>query len=70
MRHVNIIERLNETYSYATIDQQTGEVPLRLTVWCSGGQFRTNRISPQTNRERTGERHGYRPGNRAKRRLG
>ena len=42
----------------------------RLTVWCWGGQFRTNRISPQTNRERTGERHGYRPGNRAKRRLG
>jgi hypothetical protein len=31
MRHVKIIERPNETYPFAAIDQQTGEIPLRLT---------------------------------------
>jgi hypothetical protein len=31
MRRVRIVEKLNETYSYAAVDQQTGEVPLRLS---------------------------------------
>jgi hypothetical protein len=31
MRHVKIIERPNKTYPFAAIDQQTGEIPLRLT---------------------------------------
>jgi len=31
MRHVKIVERPNETYPFAAIDQQTGEIPLRLT---------------------------------------
>jgi hypothetical protein len=31
MRRVKIIERPNETYTFAAIDQQTGEIPLQLT---------------------------------------
>ena len=31
MRRVKIIERPRETYSYAAVDQQTGEIPLRLS---------------------------------------
>jgi hypothetical protein len=31
MRRVHIVEKLNETYSYTAVDQQTGEVPLRLS---------------------------------------
>src|SRR6478609_9353019 len=31
MRRVQIVEKLNEAYSYAAVDQQTGEVPLRLS---------------------------------------
>jgi len=30
MRHIKIVERLGETYSYAAVDQKTGEIPLRL----------------------------------------
>jgi hypothetical protein len=30
MRVIRIIERPNETYAFAAVDQQTGEVPLRL----------------------------------------
>jgi hypothetical protein len=30
MRRIKIVENANETYSFAAIDQQTGEVPLRL----------------------------------------
>ena len=30
MRRVRIVEKPNETYSYAAVDKQTGEVPLRL----------------------------------------
>jgi hypothetical protein len=29
MRRVKIVEKPNETYSYAAVDQQTGEVLLR-----------------------------------------
>ena len=31
MRRVLIVEKPNETYSYAAVDQQTGEVLLRLS---------------------------------------
>jgi hypothetical protein len=31
MRRVKIIERAGEIYPYAAVDQQTGEVPLRLS---------------------------------------
>src|SRR5437763_12131279 len=31
MRRVPIVEKPNETYSYAAVDQQTGDVPLRLS---------------------------------------
>jgi hypothetical protein len=31
MRRVQIVEKPNETYSYIAVDQQTGEVPLRLS---------------------------------------
>jgi len=30
MRHIKIVERLGETYSYVAVDQRTGEIPLRL----------------------------------------
>jgi hypothetical protein len=30
MRRVRIIERAGETYTYAALDQETGEVPLQL----------------------------------------
>jgi hypothetical protein len=31
MRHIKIVERRGETYSYAAVDQKTGEIPLRLS---------------------------------------
>ena len=31
MRCVKIVEKLGETYSYAAVDQRTGETPLRLS---------------------------------------
>jgi hypothetical protein len=31
MRRVKVIEQPNETYPFAVIDQQTGEIPLRLS---------------------------------------
>jgi hypothetical protein len=31
MRHVKIVERAGETYSYAAVDLQTGDVLLRLS---------------------------------------
>ena len=30
MRRVRIIERAGETYTYAAVDRETGEVPLQL----------------------------------------
>jgi hypothetical protein len=30
MRHISIVERLGDIYSFAAVDQATGEIPLKL----------------------------------------
>jgi hypothetical protein len=70
MRRVQIVEKLNETYSYAAVDQQTGEVPLRLSDrhalvalchrlgWAIEEKSRsTRKTKPADLRQRTGECH-------------
>lgn len=83
MRCVKIVEHPNETYSFAAIDQATGEVPLRLAdrtalvVLCGplaiqdDTQAASLRLSSDLPPQRMGERHrGRRSGKPARRRLG
>jgi hypothetical protein len=68
MRRVQIVEKPNETYSYAAVDQQTGEVPLRLSdrhalvALCQrlgwAVEEKSKPARETTPRQRTGERHG------------
>jgi hypothetical protein len=82
MRRVRIVEKLNETYSYAAVDQQTGEVPLRLSDrdalvalcqrlgWAVEEKSKSAReTKPADLRQRTGERHRIHRG-RARPRVG
>jgi len=69
MRRVQIVEKPNETYSYAAVDQQTGEVPLRLSDrhalvalcqrlgWAVEEKSKSARETRP--RQRTGQRHGH-----------
>jgi hypothetical protein len=85
MRCVKIVEHPNETYSFAAIDQATGEVPLRLAdrtalvVLCGrlgwaihdDTQAASLRHSADLPPQRMSERHrGRRSGKQARRRLG
>jgi hypothetical protein len=84
MRRVKIIERPNETYTFAAIDQQTGEIPLQLTergdlvALCDrlGWVVQEDSQSAGAARaadlpQRIGERHrARRPGNRVRHRQG
>jgi hypothetical protein len=84
MRHVKIIESPNETYPFAAIDQQTGEIPLRLTerddlvALCDrlGWVVQEDSQSAGAARaadlpQRIGERYrARRPGNRVRHRQG
>jgi hypothetical protein len=84
MRHVKIIERPNETYPFAAIDQQTGEIPLRLAergdlvALCDRLGWVVQEDSQPAGAprsadlsQRIGERHrAHRPGNPVRHRLG
>ena len=79
MRHVKIIERPNETYPFAAIDQQTGEIPLRLAergdlvALCDRLGWVVQEGAPRSAdlSQRIGERHrAHRPGNPVRHRLG
>jgi hypothetical protein len=84
MRCVKIVERPNETYPFAAIDQATGEVPLRLTdraalvALCGrlGWAVQNDSQPAGTPRsadllQRAGERHrAHRPHNPVRHRLG
>ena len=83
MRRVRIIERPGEIYLYAALDQQTGEIPLRLSEraalvalcrrlgWAVDEDSPANKSRSADLRQRLGERHrAHRAGDRTKRRLG
>ena len=83
MRRIKIIERPGETYSYAAVDRQTGEIPLRLTEraalvalchrlgWAVDEELPAKEPRSADLLQRPGERHRtHRAGNRARRRLG
>jgi hypothetical protein len=84
MRRVKIIERPNETYTFAAIDQQTGEIPLQLTergdlvALCGRLGWVVQEDSQSAGAARTadlpqriGERHrARRPGDRVRHRQG
>ena len=67
MRCVRIIERPGETYTYAAVDRETGEVPLQLAdraalvalcerlEWAVHEEKRAD--EPRDEGQRTGERH-------------
>lgn len=67
MRRVRIIERTGETYIYAAVDRDTGEVPLQLTDraalvalcgrlgWAIHDEKRAD--EPRDERQRTGQHH-------------
>jgi hypothetical protein len=71
MRRIKIIERPSETYSYAAVDRDTGEVPLQLADraalvalcerlgWAVQEEKRADK--PRDERQRTGERHRSHP---------
>lgn len=71
MRRVRIIERAGETYTYAAVDRETGEVPLQLADraalvalcerlgWVIHEEKRAG--GPRDERQRTGERHRSHP---------
>jgi hypothetical protein len=83
MRRTKIIEIPSETYSYAAVDRQTGEIPLRLPEraalvelchrlgWAVDGESPVNEPRSVDLVQRRGERHRtHRAGNRPRRRLG
>ena len=67
MRRVRIVERPGETYTYAAVDRETGEVPLQLADraalialcerlgWAVHEETRTDK--PREERQRIGELH-------------
>jgi len=71
MRRVRIVERAGETYAYAAVDRETGEVPLQLVDraalvalcerlgWAVHEEKRSG--PPRDARQRTDERHRMRP---------
>ena len=71
MRRVRIIERAGETYTYAAVDRETGEVPLQLADraalvalcerlgWVIHEEKRAG--GPRDERQPTGERHRTHP---------
>ena len=71
MRRVRIIERAGETYTYAAVDRETGEVPLQLADraalvalcerlgWAVHEEKRAG--GPRDARQRTNERHRTHP---------
>ena len=82
MRRVKVIEQPNETYPFAVIDQQTGEIPLRLSDradlvalcnrlgWVIQDDLQSaGALQPADLPQRIGERpRARRPGNRARHR--
>ena len=70
MRRVRIIERAGETYTYAAVDRETGEVPLQLAdrtalvALCERlgwAVHEKKRAGPRDARQRTNERHRSHP---------
>ena len=69
MRRVRIVERPGETYTYAAVDRETGEVPLQLADraalialcerlgWAVHEEMRADK--PREERQRIGERRQF-----------
>jgi hypothetical protein len=68
MRRVRITERAGETYTYAAVDRETGEVPLQLAdraalvaLWGGAVHEAKRAGGPRDERQRTAERHRGHP---------